>query len=136
MPAMNIFDVAGSAMAAQSQRMNVTASNLANADSVVSPDGQAYRAKQVVFGMAPTPGQSDVGGVQVAGISEDPSPPRMVHNPTHPMANAQGYVVMPNVNPVEEMVNMISASRSYQSSLEVINTAKELLLRTLSLGQA
>lgn len=135
MPAMNIFDVAGSAMAAQSQRMNVTASNLANADSVVSPDGQAYRAKQVVFGMAPTPGQSDVGGVQVAGISEDPSPPRMVHNPTHPMANAQGYVVMPNVNPVEEMVNMISASRSYQANVEVLNTAKTMMLKTLTIGQ-
>ncbi|GLC91018.1 MULTISPECIES: flagellar basal body rod protein FlgC [Cupriavidus] len=135
MPAMNIFDVAGSAMAAQSQRMNVTASNLANADSVVSPDGQAYRAKQVVFGMAPTPGQSDVGGVQVAGISEDPSPPRMVHNPTHPMANAQGYVVMPNVNPVEEMVNMISASRSYQANVEVLNSAKNMMLKTLTIGQ-
>ncbi|BDB26278.1 flagellar basal body rod protein FlgC [Cupriavidus sp. P-10] len=135
MPAMNIFDVAGSAMAAQSQRMNVTASNLANADSVVSPDGQAYRARQVVFGMAPTPGQSDVGGVQVAGISEDPSPPRMVHNPTHPMANAQGYVVMPNVNPVEEMVNMISASRSYQANVEVLNSAKNMMLKTLTIGQ-
>ncbi|WP_454738818.1 flagellar basal body rod protein FlgC [Cupriavidus necator] len=135
MPAMNIFDVAGSAMAAQSQRMNVTASNLANADSVVSPDGQAYRAKQVVFGMAPTPGQSDVGGVQVAGLTEDPSPPRMVHNPTHPMANAQGYVVMPNVNPVEEMVNMISASRSYQANVEVLNTAKNMMLKTLTIGQ-
>ncbi|MFS8975721.1 flagellar basal body rod protein FlgC [Cupriavidus necator] len=135
MPAMNIFDVAGSAMAAQSQRMNVTASNLANADSVVSPDGQAYRAKQVVFGMAPTPGQTDVGGVQVAGLTEDPSPPRMVHNPTHPMANAQGYVVMPNVNPVEEMVNMISASRSYQANVEVLNTAKNMMLKTLTIGQ-
>ncbi|AGW92731.1 MULTISPECIES: flagellar basal body rod protein FlgC [Cupriavidus] len=135
MPAMNIFDVAGSAMAAQSQRMNVTASNLANADSVVSPDGQAYRAKQVVFGMAPTPGQTDVGGVQVAGVTEDPSPPRMVHNPTHPMANAQGYVVMPNVNPVEEMVNMISASRSYQANVEVLNTAKNMMLKTLTIGQ-
>lgn len=135
MPAMNIFDVAGSAMAAQSQRMNVTASNLANADSVISPDGQAYRAKQVVFGMAPTPGQTDVGGVQVAGLTEDPSPPRMVHNPTHPMANAQGYVVMPNVNPVEEMVNMISASRSYQANVEVLNTAKNMMLKTLTIGQ-
>ncbi|WP_354683255.1 flagellar basal body rod protein FlgC [Cupriavidus necator] len=135
MPAMNIFDVAGSAMAAQSQRMNVTASNLANADSVVSPDGQAYRARQVVFGMAPTPGQTDVGGVQVAGVTEDPSPPRMVHNPTHPMANAQGYVVMPNVNPVEEMVNMISASRSYQANVEVLNTAKNMMLKTLTIGQ-
>ncbi len=135
MPAMNIFDVAGSAMAAQSQRMNVTASNLANADSVVSPDGQAYRAKQVIFGMAPTPGQSDVGGVQVQGVMEDPSPPRMVHNPTHPMANADGYVVMPNVNPVEEMVNMISASRSYQANVEVLNSAKNMMLKTLTIGQ-
>ncbi|CAG9184884.1 flagellar basal body rod protein FlgC [Cupriavidus pinatubonensis] len=135
MPAMNIFDVAGSAMAAQSQRMNVTASNLANADSVVSPDGQAYRAKQVIFGMAPTPGQSDVGGVQVQGVMEDPSPPRMVHNPTHPMANAEGYVVMPNVNPVEEMVNMISASRSYQANVEVLNSAKNMMLKTLTIGQ-
>ncbi|KAF7963027.1 flagellar basal body rod protein FlgC [Cupriavidus basilensis] len=135
MPAMNIFDVAGSAMAAQSQRMNVTASNLANADSVVSPDGQAYRAKQVVFGMAPTPGQSDVGGVQVQGVMEDPSPPRLVHNPTHPMANAEGYVVMPNVNPVEEMVNMISASRSYQANVEVLNSAKNMMLKTLTIGQ-
>ncbi|ODV43740.1 flagellar basal-body rod protein FlgC [Cupriavidus sp. UYMMa02A] len=135
MPAMNIFDVAGSAMAAQSQRMNVTASNLANADSVVSPDGQAYRAKQVIFGMAPTPGQSDVGGVQVRGVMEDPSPPRLVHNPTHPMANAEGYVVMPNVNPVEEMVNMISASRSYQANVEVLNSAKNMMLKTLTIGQ-
>ena len=135
MPAMNIFDVAGSAMAAQSQRMNVTASNLANADSVVSPDGQAYRAKQVIFGMAPTPGQSDVGGVQVQGVMEDPSPPRMVHNPTHPMANAEGYVVMPNVNPVEEMFNMISASRSYQANVEVLNSAKNMMLKTLTIGQ-
>jgi flagellar basal-body rod protein FlgC len=132
---MNIFDVAGSAMAAQSQRMNVTASNLANADSVVSPDGQAYRAKQVIFAMAPTPGQSDVGGVQVQGVMEDPSPPRLVHNPTHPMANAEGYVVMPNVNPVEEMVNMISASRSYQANVEVLNSAKNMMLKTLTIGQ-
>ncbi|AQV96543.1 MULTISPECIES: flagellar basal body rod protein FlgC [Cupriavidus] len=135
MPAMNIFEVAGSAMAAQSQRMNVTASNLANADSIVSPNGQAYRAKQVIFGLAPTPGQSDVGGVQVEGVMEDPSPPRMVHNPTHPLANAEGYVTMPNVNPVEEMVNMISASRSYQANVEVLNTAKTMMLKTLTIGQ-
>lgn len=135
MPALNIFDVAGSAMAAQSQRMNVTASNLANADSAVGPDGQPYRAKQVVFSMAPTPGQSDVGGVQVAGITQDPAPPRMVHNPTHPLANADGYVIMPNVNPVEEMVNMISASRSYQANVEVLNTAKNMMLKTLTIGQ-
>ncbi|MBY4948536.1 flagellar basal body rod protein FlgC [Cupriavidus respiraculi] len=135
MPAMNIFDVAGSAMAAQAQRMNVTASNLANADSAVAPNGQPYRAKQVVFGLAPTPGQTDIGGVQVQNVMEDPSPPRMVHNPTHPLANAEGYVVMPNVNPVEEMVNMISASRSYQANVEVLNTAKNMMLKTLTIGQ-
>lgn len=135
MPAMNIFDVAGSAMAAQSQRMNVTASNLANADSAVAPDGQPYRAKQVVFGVAPTPGQTDLGGVQVRGVTEDPAPPRMVYNPTHPLANAEGYVVMPNVNPVEEMVNMISASRSYQANVEVLNSAKTMMLKTLTIGQ-
>ncbi|KJK26100.1 flagellar basal body rod protein FlgC [Burkholderiaceae bacterium 16] len=135
MPAMNIFEVAGSAMAAQSQRLNVTASNLANADSAVGPNGQPYRAKQVVFGLAATPGQSDIGGVQVEGVLEDPSPPRMVHNPTHPLANADGYVTMPNVNPVEEMVNMISASRSYQANVEVLNTAKNMMLKTLTIGQ-
>ncbi|AOY95735.1 flagellar basal body rod protein FlgC [Cupriavidus sp. USMAA2-4] len=135
MAAMNIFDVVGSAMSAQSQRMNVTASNLANVDSAVSPNGQPYRAKQVVFGLAPTPGQSEIGGVQVQGVVEDPSPAKMVFNPTHPLANAEGYVTMPNVNPVEEMVNMISASRSYQANVEVLNSAKNMMLKTLTLGQ-
>lgn len=135
MSSMNIFEVAGSAMAAQSQRMNVTASNLANADSAVTPNGQPYRAKQVIFGLAPTPGQSDVGGVQVEGVVEDSSPPRMVYNPTHPLANENGYITMPNVNPVEEMVNMISASRSYQANVEVLNSAKNMMLKTLTIGQ-
>lgn len=136
---MSIFDVAGSAMSAQSQRMNVTASNLANADSVAGPDGQAYRAKQVVFAVAAAGAQQDgsatIGGVKVAAVVEDQSPLRMVHDPRHPMANADGYVTMPNVNPVEEMVNMISASRSYQANVEVLNTAKSMLLKTLSIGQ-
>ncbi|MEM4989918.1 flagellar basal body rod protein FlgC [Collimonas sp. H4R21] len=135
---MNIFDVAGSAMSAQSQRMNVTASNLANADSVSGPDGQPYRAKQVVFAVA-TGDQQDpasaVGGVQVAGVVEDQSPLRMVYDPKHPLANASGYVTMPNVNVVEEMVNMISASRSYQANVEVLNTAKNMMLKTLTIGQ-
>ncbi|MGY8525703.1 flagellar basal body rod protein FlgC [Paracidovorax citrulli] len=135
MPAMNIFDVSGSAMAAQSQRMNVTASNLANADSAVAPNGQPYRAKQVVFGLAPNATNGEIGGVQVRGVMEDPAPARMVHNPTHPLANADGYVTMPNVNPVEEMVNMISASRSYQANVEVLNSAKNMMLKTLTLGQ-
>ncbi len=131
---LGIFSIAGSAMTAQSQRMNTTASNLANADSVTGPDGQPYRARQVVFEMAPANGQ-DIGGVRVARVVEDPSPMRMLHDPRNPLANAEGYVSMPNVNVVEEMVNMISASRSYQANVEVLNTAKTLMLKTLTIGQ-
>jgi len=131
---MNIFSVAGSAMAAQSQRMNVTASNLANAESVAGPDGKPYRAKQVVFEVAAS-GQQDIGGVKVAGVVEDPSPLKMVFDPKNPHADAKGYVAMPNVNVVEEMTNMISASRSYQANVEVLNTAKTLMVKTLSIGQ-
>jgi flagellar basal-body rod protein FlgC len=131
---LGIFEIAGSAMTAQSQRMNTTASNLANADSVAGPDGKPYRARQVVFEMAPADGQG-IGGVRVARVVEDPSPMRMVHDPRNPLANAEGYVTMPNVNVVEEMVNMISASRSYQANVEVLNTAKTLMLKTLTVGQ-
>ena len=129
-----IFAIAGSAMTAQSQRMNVAASNMANADSVIGPDGQPYRARQVVFETAPSPGDA-IGGVRVARVIEDQSPLRMLHDPKNPQANAEGYVAMPNVNPVEEMVNMISASRSYQANVEVLNTAKTLMLKTLTVGQ-
>lgn len=131
---VSIFDIAGSAMTAQSQRMNVTASNLANADSAVGPDGLPYRARQVVFETAAAANHA-IGGVRVARVVEDPSPLRMVHDPKNPAANAEGYVAMPNVNVVEEMVNMISASRSYQANVEVLNTAKNLMLKTLSVGQ-
>ena len=131
---VGIFQIAASAMTAQSQRMNTTASNLANADSVSGPDGQPYRAKQVVFEMVPANGQA-IGGVRVARVVEDPSPLRMQHDPKNPLANADGYVAMPNVNVVEEMVNMISASRSYQANVEVLNTAKTMLLKTLTIGQ-
>ena len=131
---IGIFQIAGSAMAAQSQRMNTTASNLANADSISGPDGQPYRAKQVVFEMAPANGQA-IGGVRVARVVDDPSPLRLQHDPKNPLANADGYVAMPNVNVVEEMVNMISASRSYQANVEVLNTAKTLMLKTLTIGQ-
>jgi flagellar basal-body rod protein FlgC len=129
-----IFAIAGSAMTAQSQRMNVAASNMANADSVSGPDNQPYRARQVVFETTPVPGDA-IGGVRVSRVIEDPSPLRMMHDPKNPNANAEGYVAMPNVNPVEEMVNMISASRSYQANVEVLNTAKTLMLKTLSVGQ-
>ncbi len=131
---LSIFEIAGSAMTAQSQRMNVTASNLANADSVAGPDGQPYRARQVVFEVASSGAQA-IGGVRVARVIEDPSPMRMMHDPKNPLANAEGYVTMPNVDVVEEMVNMISASRSYQANVEVLNTAKTLMLKTLTIGQ-
>ena len=128
---LGVFGIASSAMAAQSQRMNLTASNLANADSATGPDGKPYRARQAVF---EAQGEA-TGGVRLARVVESTAPMRQVHDPQHPMANAQGYVSLPNVNPVEEMVNMISASRSYQANVEVLNTAKSLMLKTLSLGQ-
>ncbi len=134
MSLFNIFDVAGSAMTAQAQRLNVVASNLANADSTTSANGQPYRAKQVVFSATPVAGGT-AQGVKVTAVVEDNSPMKMVYDPKHPMANAQGYVAMPNVNVVDEMVNMISASRSYQNNVEVMNTSKTLLLRTLTIGQ-
>ncbi len=137
---MNIFQVAGSAMSAQSQRLNVTASNLANADSVTGPDGKPYRAKQVVFETAPLGGArtasgQGVGGVKVAHVIDDPSPMKTSYDPSNPAADANGYVTMPNVDPVQETVNMISASRSYQADIETLNTAKQLMIKTLSIGE-
>lgn len=134
MSLFNIFNVAGSGMAAQAQRLNVVASNLANADSTTSANGQPYRAKQVVFSAMPVDG-SDAQGVKVTAVVEDNSPMRMLYDPKHPMADEQGYVSMPNVNVVDEMVNMISASRSYQNNVDVMNTSKTLLLKTLTIGQ-
>jgi flagellar basal-body rod protein FlgC len=138
MSMLNIFNVAGSAVSAQSQRLNVVASNLANADTVAGPDGQAYKARQVSFQTQLLGAGSDdaaSAGVTVSTISENNAPGRRVHDPKHPGADAEGYVTYSNVNPVEEMVNMISASRSYQNNIEVMNTAKTLLLKTLQLGQ-
>ncbi|WP_414708368.1 flagellar basal body rod protein FlgC [Ramlibacter sp.] len=132
---MNIFSVAASAMNAQSQRMNVTASNMANADSVAGADGQPYRARQVVFELDAGNAPGGVGGVRVAEVVEDASPLRTVFDPKNPRANADGYVTMANVNLVEEMTNMISASRSYEANVEVVNTAKSLMLKTLTIGQ-
>lgn len=138
MSMFQIFNVAGSAVSAQSQRLNVVASNLANADTVAGPDGQAYKARQVVFQTALMGAGNDSGnaGVRVTTVTEDPTPGRRVHDPKHPQADAEGYVTYSNVNPVEEMVNMISASRSYQNNIEVMSTAKSLLLKTLQLGQS
>jgi len=134
MSMLNIFNVAGSAVSAQSQRLNVVASNLANADTVAGPDGTAYKARQVTF-QTQLMGEVGAAGVKVSTVSEDPTPGRRLHDPKHPSADAEGYVTYSNVNPVEEMVNMISASRSYQNNVEVMNTAKTLLLKTLQMGQ-
>ncbi len=135
MSLFRIFDVSGSALQAQSARLNAVASNLANAESITSSNGQPYRAKQVVFQAKAVAGNRDAMGVKVAAVMEDQSPAKLMYDPRHPLADANGYVAMPNVNVVEEMTNMISASRSYQTNLEVMNTTKTLLVRTLALGQ-
>lgn len=135
MSMFSVFDIAGSAMSAQSQRMNVTASNMANADSVAGPDGETYRAKQVMFQAQAQNNRYGVGGVHVSEVVEDTSPLRMEYMPNHPAADADGYVAKPNVQPAHEMVNMISASRSYQANVEVFNTSKQMLMQTLRLGQ-
>ncbi len=137
MSMFSIFHISGSAVSAQSQRLNAVASNMANADTVAGPDGQAYKARQVVFQSVLAQNgtdQTDVG-VQVVGVQESQTPGRRVHDPSHQLADADGYVTYSNVNSVEEMVNMISASRSYQNNLEVMGTAKSLLLKTLQMGQ-
>ena len=134
MSLFNVFNIAGSAMSAQSQRLNAVASNLANADSVTSSNGQPYRAKQVIFSAMPIDG-SNASGVRVQKVIEDTNPPKMMYDPKHPLADEKGYVAMPDINATEEMVNMISASRSYQNSVETMNTAKTMLLKTLSIGQ-
>jgi flagellar basal-body rod protein FlgC len=135
MSLFNIFDVAGSGVSAQSQRLNVVASNLANADSATGPDGQPYKARQVVFQSVPLGGaDGQATGVRVSGVVEDTSPMRRIHDPGNPAADASGYVTLPNVNVVEEMVNMISASRSYQTNIDVMSTAKNMLLKVLTLG--
>ncbi len=135
MSMFKIFDVSGSAASAQTQRLNVVASNLANADTVAGPDGKSYKARQVVF-QTLMMGEATSAGVRVTDVVEDNSSGRKVHAPNHPAADAEGYVTYSNVSPVDEMVNMISASRSYQNNIEVMNTAKSLLLKTLQMGQS
>lgn len=143
MSLLSVFDVAGSGMSAQALRLNVVASNLANADAVAGNSSQVYRARHPVFA-AQTPRFVDVmqdfnaqslTGVRVAGIVESDAPPHRRYQPGHPLADDEGYVLHANVNTIEEMANMMSASRSYQTNVELINTSKQLLLRTLALGQ-
>jgi flagellar basal-body rod protein FlgC len=141
MSSFKSFDIAGSGMAAQSVRLNTTASNLANADSVATTADGVYKARHPIFeavraqlAMAGTKPESNPA-VRVTGIYESTAPASQRYEPGNPLADANGYVFAPAVNVVEEMVNMISASRSYQNNVEVMNTSKELLLATLRLGQ-
>lgn len=134
MSLFNLFNISGSAVSAQGKRLNVVASNLANADSVAGPDGQPYKARQINF-QAELAASGEAAGVRVSGITETEAPGRRVHEPNHPMADAEGYVTHSNVNVVDEMVNMISASRAYQNNVEVMNTARQLLAKTLQMGQ-
>lgn len=135
MSLFKIFDIAGASMTAQSVRLNTTASNLANANTATGSADEAYRARHPVFQTMMDWESEAAAGVYVSDITTSDKEPLKVHQPGHPDADADGYVYMPNVNPVDELVNMISASRSYQNSVEVMNTSKELLLRTLRLGQ-
>jgi flagellar basal-body rod protein FlgC len=143
MSTFKAFDIAGSGMAAQSVRLNTTASNLANAESVSGDPTRVYKPRHPIFeavraqlATGAHAGEANANAaVRVRGIYESPAPPSARYEPGNPLANEQGYVYAPSVNAVEEMVNMISASRSYQNNVEVMNTSKELLLATLRLGQ-
>lgn len=136
MSLFNIFDIAGSGMSAQNVRLNTTASNISNADTVSSNTGETYRARHPIFSTMVNDqiGQA-VAGVEVKGIVESQAPLKTQFNPDHPMADENGYVYYPNVNVVEEMANMMSASRSYEANVQIINTSKQLMMKTLQLGQ-
>ncbi|WP_333679394.1 flagellar basal body rod protein FlgC [Dyella sp.] len=141
MSLMKIFDTAGSGMSAESLRLNTVASNLANADSVSSSPNTAYKAKELMFapvlqqqsGAAEGEANANVG-VRMAGVTESQQPVESHYEPGNPMADANGFVYGSNVNPIDELVNMISASRSYQNNVEVMNTTKQLMIKTINLG--
>ncbi|MGP8306534.1 flagellar basal body rod protein FlgC [Vibrio sp. YIC-376] len=137
MSLFNVFNVTGSAMSAESVRLNTTSSNLANADSVSSSAKDTYKARHAVFGAEL--GNAMRGGntvpVKVLGIVESDKPLNAEYNPDHPLANEEGYIYKPNVNVMEEMANMISASRAYQTNVQVADASKQMLLRTLQMGQ-
>lgn len=138
MSLLNIFSISGTGMSAQSQRLNTTASNIANADSVSSSVNETYRARHPVFAaqmQKAAAGQDASVGVQVLGIVESNKPLNVEYAPDHPMADGDGYIYKPNVNVIEEMTNMISASRSYQTNVQIAESAKNMLNKTLTLGQ-
>ena len=142
MSLMKVFDIAGSGMSAQSLRLNTVASNLANANTVSSSIEKTYQPRHPLFQaiqdqfMTLSDEISESGqGVQVLGIFEDKSQPRPIYQPDHPMANEDGYIFMPDVNAVEEMADMISASRAFQTNVDVMDAAKQMTQRVLQLGQ-
>jgi flagellar basal-body rod protein FlgC len=138
MSLFNVFNITGSGMSAQSMRLNTTASNIANADSVSSSVDETYRARHPVFAAAmqkAADGQEGNVGVQVLGVVESNKPLNIEYAPEHPMADKEGYIYKPNVNVIEEMTNMISASRSYQTNVQLAESAKNMLNKTLQLGQ-
>jgi flagellar basal-body rod protein FlgC len=149
MSSFKVFDIAGSGMSAESVRLNTVASNLANADSVSGDPNQVYQAKHPVFqtvqdfqaaqalGSASAQAvEKASASVKVAGIVANGTAPESRYDPGNPLANSDGYVYSSNVNVVEEMTDMISASRAYQNNVEVMNTARNLMLDTLKLGQS
>lgn len=132
----NVFNVSGSAMNAQSVRLNTIASNVANAESVSASPDQVYKAKQPVFEtLLQNEANQNSVGVKVKQVLESDAAPIIRHAPNHPLADEQGNVYLPNINTVEEMANMMSASRAYQNNVEVFNTSKQLLMQTLNLGK-
>jgi flagellar basal-body rod protein FlgC len=136
MSLFKIFDIAGSAINAESLRLNLVASNLANSESVSESEANVYRARQPIFTtILDDEATAATGGVKLSGVMESEAPTRREYRPDHPFADSDGYVHLPNVNAIEEMTNMMSASRAYQTNVETINSVKQLLLRTLSLGQ-
>ena len=137
MSLMNVFGINHSALVAQSTRINLIAENLANADVAASTPEEVYKPKYPVFStlMDASAADNQARGVTIEGIATDDRAPRNEFNPGHAMADENGFIYMPNVNPVQEMANMMSASRSFQSAIEVINTSKQLALRTLTLGK-
>ncbi len=139
MALFDVFDISASGMHVQNVRLNTVASNLANAETVATREEDAYRSKQPVFeeilDQINRPAIEKAGGVRVKEVAVSDAPVTKRFSPGHPMANEAGYIFTTNVNPVEEMANMMSASRGYESNVEVINTTKQLLMRTLRMGQ-
>lgn len=147
MDLFKIFSISGSGMAAQKSRMSVVAGNLANSESTRTVDGGPYRRRDVIFQAAPPPGEfadelNDIAadqeraqGVEVVGVKQSNRPPRRIFDPSHPDASSEGYVAMPDINPIEEMVDMLSAVRSYEANLSAFNSTKALIRKILDLGR-